>query len=432
MRPHLSFTLFGLGALALSAAGVRPCWAGEGAEMTAHGNVEWLTAVKALQPRYSPDNPDNTVLNIPQVGALSELRPNLKLDYGSMLRVVLQPRLLAQASQTRVAGAWLDEPTRSVTGEIIQLYAQWQGNDAISLSYGYQNFQWGPAELVSPSNRMFRLVGYLRDPLYVVHGRQLARLNINAGKWLSIVTLIEMFPNSDPAFTYGQPFERNVLSKIEVSAPSGSAYLGVTGGSALSGHPWFGEYAAWSVTDFFSVYADASHVRGSGAWYPVYTETGAVAFERSELDVKQFRTTVVGGLRQSFSQGADIRLEYLHSAEGYDKTALEAAQQIFAAGPPGPDLIGPYLNPGLEILARDAAYLSIRLPNLPPRRRLTVAVRALASLTDRSGMVFGNLNLDLGETASLFFSGTVARGPYYGELSRLARMGGVLGLVYAM
>jgi hypothetical protein len=136
------------------------------------GQLTWITAGGGSLLRDTPVNPENQVLALPQVVAQSELRPDLRFEYASQLAAVVRPRLQLQFQQARRGGAW--GPERSAaSAEWIELYATWRLDERLALSYGLQSFQWGPAELVSPSNRIFHTTGFYRDPLYVVRGRHL-------------------------------------------------------------------------------------------------------------------------------------------------------------------------------------------------------------------------------------------------------------------
>jgi hypothetical protein len=393
-------------------------------ELSARASVDWITAARGvLSPRH--------VLDGSLLGAQTELRPNLRLEHGSSLQAIAQLRLGIEGNSAYGRGEWAS-PQRTYVAKIAQLYAQWRFNENLSLAIGYQDFQWGPAELITPSNRLFRVLTLLRDPLFVVYGRGLVRVNLSFGKSLSAVILTEVFPNGEPAFVAGQGFKRNALAKLEYSAADGSAYLGITGGAKETGRGWFGEYASWS-TEGLSIYADASHRIGSEAWYPQRSIVPAPpTFTQSLRESRRLRTLAVFGARYTFENGIDVRCEYLFNDAGYTRDQMVLAASAAAAIPSSPQLAGPYAYPGYEILARDLVYVSLRVPDLPPNQRSTIQARYLTSITDGSGAAVLGLTVNVADRYTLFLTALATHGPSYGEFSRLAGGYALLGLTVSI
>jgi len=386
--------------------------------------VDWITAARGVLSA-------RRVLTGSLLGAQTELRPNLRLEHGSALQAVAQLRFGIEGSSTYARGDW-PSPQRLYFAKIAQLYAQWRFNENLTLAFGYQNFQWGPAELITPSNRLFRVVTLLRDPLFVVYGRGLARVNLSFGKTLSAVILTEVMPNGEPAFVAGEEFKRNALAKLEYSAPDGSAYLGITGGAKETGRGWFGEYAAWSA-EGLSMYADASHTFGSEAWYPQpRLVPAAPIFTQSLRESQRLRTLAVFGARFTFEGGADVRCEYLFNDAGYTKDQMVLAAAAAAAIPSRPELAGPYAHPGYEILARHLIYVSLRLPELPPGERTTIQARYVTSISDGSGAAVLGFSVNVSDRYTLFLTALATHGPSYGEFARLAGGYALLGLTVSI
>jgi hypothetical protein len=391
--------------------------------LTFRGHLQWITAGGGTILRDTPVNPGNRVLELPQVAAESELRPDLRFEYGSQLTALVRPRFLLQVQRSEAGGVWAPERS-AASSQWIELYATWRLDDRLAISYGLQNFQWGPAELMSPSNRIFHATGFTRDPLYVVRGRHLARVNVSAGRAWSAVLLAEVAPDGEPAFVADEPFEPKAQLKVEYAAPTGDRYLGITAGAAQRSRAWFGEYATVPLWAGLSAYADAVHTVGRRAWYPVDDGAGGAAFAQTGMETRNLRTLALGGLRYSFEGGADVRLEYVFDEAGWNRGDLARASRAASADP---RLVGRYLDPGFELLGRQLAYVSVLLPDLPPVKRTTVQARYLRSVTDGSGAAFVTTSYAATDAVVMFLSASVTHGAADGAVSRLVRGAGVLG-----
>jgi hypothetical protein len=392
------------------------------------GHLEWITAAGAASSRASSVNPGNRVLEIPAGGAQTELRPDLRLEYGTALTAIARPRFLLKVQRAETADGW--QPERSeATAEWIEGYANWRVTDGLSVAYGLQNFQWGPAELVSPSNRIFHSTGFYRDPVFVVRGRHLVRVNVSAGRAWSAVLLAEVEDNGEAPFVAGEPFEPKAQAKLEYTAPGGDLYAAVTAGAAQRSRGWFGEYFTAPLVAGLSAYADAVHTVGRRAWYPVPDPVLGATFAQTGMETRRLRTTALGGLRYAFENGDDLRVEYLFDEAGWTDAQLSAAQTAavagLAAGDPGG--VARFADPGFELLGRHLVYASLSLPDLPPGERTRVQARYLRSLTDGSGAAFVTGSYDATDTVVAFISLSATHGPADGALSRLSRGAALLG-----
>jgi hypothetical protein len=368
------------------------------------------------------------VLEVPAGGVQTELRPDLRLEWGTALTAVARPRFLLKVERAETADGWQAERSTAVA-EWIEGYATWRVSDRLALSYGLQNFQWGPAELVSPSNRIFHSTGFYRDPVFVVRGRHLARVNVSAGRAWSAVLLAEVGGNGEPAFVAGEPFEQKVQAKLEYSAPAGDLYAAVTGGASQRSRGWLGEYVTVPLFAGLSAYADAVHTVGRRAWYPVPDPALGARFEQTGMETRGARTTALAGLRYSFVNGNDVRLEYLFDEAGWTDDQLALAERAALASLAGGDPSGVerFLDPGLELLGRHLLYASLSLPDLPPAERTRLQARYLRSLTDGSGAAFVTGSYDATDSVVAFASLSATHGPADGALSRLTRATFALG-----
>jgi hypothetical protein len=418
-----------LAALVLVCAPARAQEVGE-AGLAFRGRLEWISAAQGTAPRDTGVNPGNAVLRLPQVAAQTELRPDLRLERGADLTLVARPRLLLEGSKARAAGAWQEE-ARDATATWLELFGSWRVDDRLAVAYGLQNFQWGPAELLSPSNRIFHETGFTRDPLYAVRGKHLVRVNLSSGQSLSAVLLAEVRDNGEDPFVAGAPFDPKGEAKLEWSAPSGRGYLGLTGGAGKVSRGFFGEYGALQLTDGLSLYADAVHQAGSEAWVPVALPGGAVGFVQANR-LRGLRTLAVGGVRYTFAGGTDVRVEYVLDEAGWDRSRLALASRAPAAAPPSPGqpaAVAAWLRPGFELVGRQLAYASLTLVDLPPARRTKVQARLLAALEDGSAAAFVTASHDATDAVVVFVSAAAADGARDAALSRLVRGMALAGAV---
>lgn len=407
---------------------------------TARGNVDLLSSGRWLRLVDSEWNPGNRRLEVPGFHLEAELRPNLRIEYGNMLALIFRPRFLVNVGMAQLEGAWQTEKSNARV-DFGEVYGSWRLSDTFSLAYGVQNFQWGPAESLSPSNRIFHETGLLRDSLYSVRGKHLIRANASIGSQWSSVWLVELTSLGEQPFVAGDEFAPAGQWKMEWTSESGDTYLGATVGAGGRSSPWFGEYAQVAVTDGLFLYADASHSASSKAWYPVTREVQVEVagrpvgvevdlFEHSLAAVEspaRFQTLLVAGARYAFENGLDIRAEYIHHTAGWSREELERAERAAARTP---ELLGPYLNPGLEYLGQRLLYLSLRAPELPPQKKLALQARYARSLVDDSGAAFLTATVDATESAVLFLSILASHGESYGEFSRLVRSAATFGAVY--
>jgi hypothetical protein len=408
--------------------------------VSARFNVDWLNAVRFSSPAEGELNPGNARLWLPQVFGQTDLRVNLRVEFGSRAQLIVRPRVRGAISLSSADGLPRREE-READAEWTELYGVWMPGDSVAIAWGLQNFQWGPAEVLAPNNRIFHESGLFRDPLYYVPGKHLLRVNLSAGKQWSVVALAELGATDDAPFRAGEAFTRQVLAKAEYTTASGASYAGFTAGATDGTPPWFGGYGSFAITEGWSVYADTSHTHGSQAWYPVVGRVvppttpasatpGAVpTFARTRAGDDTWTTLAVFGARYTFARGDDLRVEWLLNGAGWAHDELRLGFEAARVAPTR-DAFAPYLAPGLEYIGRRFVYVSLRDPELPPSKRTQVQTRYLHSLTDGSRVLFVTGSYDATDAMVLFTSGTLTGGPAEGEFSRLVRGSVVFGATY--
>jgi hypothetical protein len=358
---------------------------------------------------------------VPEHASFSELRPNVRVELGSRWQLILRPRLALEVNKAWMGDTWQAEQTKT-SAEFIEGYATWRVSEALLVSYGLQNFQWGPAESVGPSNRIFHDTRFARTPLSIFYGRWLARVNASLGRNVSTVFLLETHRNdSIPVFTAGEEFEPRGLLKLEFMRDNGTDSLGLVVGRGERSRTWIGEYGSLALTDGLSLFFDMAHARGSSAWYP-FERDGALGFEQSRVDSDLVRTFAVVGGRYAFEVGPEVRAEYIYNEAGYTPAELElAVRAVREVAPVAPAVLGPYGAPGLELPGRSYLYFSVRFPDLGPRRRFALQPRYLLSAADGTGNALLNVEWNAADDCVFYLAAGAAHGPADGELTRSVR-----------
>ena len=420
MKQPLVVAAVAMGALAATTAPVAAD------ELDFLGRLDAIMAAQGSVRAESEANPGNLVLQIPSASVDAELRPNLRWDHGSF-SLLVSPRFLAGGDWVR--GDDVSEWGSTYSAEVIQLYGVWTVSDRLTLAYGVQNFQWGPAEILGPSNRLFHQTGFDSTPLTIWYGLHLVRANLTLGKNLSAVVLVEPSAAPDaPLFQAGDVFTPRAQLKLELASTSGDAYVGVTAGDGERARPWFGWYGMWQATAAVSIYADVAHTVGSRAWYPVESPSGPV-FAQSHLDDDSLYTLGAVGARYTWEGGHDLRVEFVHQGAGWSESELRRAVALVGATASlAPEVVGPYLAPGLELPGKDYAYGSLRLPELGAKDRLTLHLHGLVALGDGSGLGLLTGEWIVDDANVLIFSATGGFGPRDGELTRFVRAGALLAV----
>ncbi len=390
-------------------------------ELSVSGQLDVIGAARGLVPTDTLLNHKNTVLRLSHLALTSEARPSVEVHIGGWLTAVARPRLVGGFAMAQVNGDWPEgESALAVT--LPELYGTWQASDWFALSWGLQNFQWGPGELASPSNRLFHETGLLRDPLYLVQGRHLVRANLSSGRELSVVGMVELSDTDERPFVAREDFDRSAHLKVEYADATGRWLVGVVGSAWLEHEPTLGEYAQLQLTDVVALYLDASHGRERRAWYP-----GRHAFVKRSIDVDEIElfSTALVGARLSFDGGVEVRGEYLSQQAGWEADDFEDAALLVLATRD----LEPYVAPGLELVGQQFIYLALRAPELPPMKKLTVQPRVLWSLTDRSMAAFVTISAEAGERTTAFLSAFASVGDAHDELARFVRGAVTFGVV---
>ena len=402
-------------------------------------SMPWYTTASWQAPAESRINPNNDIQLIPDRIAAIDLRPNIKANW-HIFDLVVRPQYRGTYSAAKVNGLVKNERVDS-KGKWLEVFGNINVSDMLILSYGRQNYQWGAAESLNPSNRIFHETIESKDLLYAIQGHDLVRANITWQKNFSTIILAETDQIDDvPKFRAEEAFQRKTLIKQELNWNSGADYIGMVLGSASGDGPWVGEYFNISLFDGLAFYADAAHQRQSQAWYPILESSSqapqvkVVQLRQTKLDDQMMQTLGVVGLRYSFEGGSDLRGEFILNTAGWTKGEDELAVNAIDSNQllQLKDLTANaerFYKPGLEYRGKRYALVSLRVPDLFTKD-LTMYLRHLRSLQDFSTSNYASFEYGFGESSTLLLTGLATTGKPDQELRGLVSRSVLTGYRY--
>ena len=372
-------------------------------------------------------NPGNQVFQSPSEVVEADFRPNWQYILMKSHKVVLRPRYLLTASTIR-----LNNPTdeiRSTRGkiELTDFFLEDQWTDSLKTVLGLQVYQWGPAELINPSNPLFHFNNRQRGAFYKEKGQIFARANLDWDKHWGQVFIFEPISNNDPDWIGKSDFIPKGLIKTEYRLENPINYLGLVIGREELKKTFVGEYLTYSPYEGFSVYFDNRHTQGQIAYQPVSNIYGGYSLARNDTNTF-WQTLSVSGLRYE-ATNFDIRIEYIFNEAGMTKEKF--SQYLLTVQQLTPDLANNliyFIKPGLELLGQNYAYLSLRIPNLGKKENMNLAFRLIGSLQDSSGVLQSDFDKNINDHLTAYLEAFSPIGSKETELNLLGQNFYMMGL----
>lgn len=379
-------------------------------------DFEWYNALQGNERRSdSLVDPTGQRLSPPKNQLQSDLRLNSKYTWMQGTRGTFRPRILVSADKNK-STAEVSLPEAFLEGE---------PTSNLNLAAGLQNFQWGPAEFISPTNPFFHFRRDQRAYNFKEDGRFLLRANWSPATQWSLIGLAEPINNGKSFWTYEKEFKSKGALKVEHRGENALNYFGIVTGVVDDGLPFIGEYFNFEISEGLSFYADARHTQGSAQYEPLLSADGLfdMAYLREE---DSMNTLVVSGVR--WESRLDIRLEYVFNSLGFNRDMMGAAfQSVVPQHPRGNQNLKRLLGAGLELYGQQYAYLSVRIPDFLIQNN-NLALRYLQSMLDQSGSLQLAWDKAIGEAGTLFADVNLTLGGNSQELSALEKASGQLGL----
>lgn len=389
---------------------------------------EWINGVLAKEVQESIINPGNRIAELETLVLKSDFRADLQWKYLTQGKLVFRPRILVNGSQVHYSDTDVTLQKNKIQPDISEVFADWSLGDSLSVVVGLQSYQWGPAELASPSNPIFHFNSSQKSYLFKDKGRFLGRMNFSIGESFSAVFLQEAFNNQEPYWIADRDFEKKTLLKIEGrSSTQANRYFGVVFGQQEARRFLTGIYFNLNFSESFSVYMDGKFSEGSIAYYPTEVMPGVSMQLPSEAMTNEAQYYVIGGFR--WEGRWDIRAEYLYNSAGYKTDEITSAiNSTVSNNPYFLFNLNRLTRSGLEFIGQHYAYLSVRIPDLGKKKDGSAALRFLYSLQDESSVTQASFETALGDMLNFYLESSVNAGPDNAEFNLLEKASLFLGV----
>lgn len=375
-------------------------------------------------PARTAVDPENRIVDLPRETTEAEARYDLTLEWDA---VTLWGKPRARWNRD----VWRDGPRdgeSDVETDLLLLEGgvKARAGDSLFGSYARENLQWGPAQLLSPSNPFF-LENGRANPVREIPGMDFARLVwLPAPGWTA--SWISNTGRGE-AELGGLDWHPSHALKVDYLGfeASGSllAYGGPDAASSLRG------YGQWTVSDALLVHGEFSLSKGTRRPYPV-SDAGPLGghLEASREHDEAVLPVLLAGAAYTFEVGPTVTLEYVFNGEGYHDSEADAyfdlAHRLGAAVSAG--LLPPPrdLDTSARLLRRH--YLFAQYVQTEIFDRLSVTLRWTQNLDDRSALATGFAEYSLSDRWRLFgfgAGGTGGNRDEYGSVLRWMATAGV-------
>ena len=375
-------------------------------------------------------NPGNRGALVPDSQLVTELRPEFIYQTESGLAFVLRSRHLGSYDETRLTAP--DEHRSRVEGhsDLSDAFLSWNVADTLSTTIGLQNYQWGPAEIASPSNVFFHFNNEQRSYYYKEKGRMLARVNWTPRPDWSLILIAEPMDNRQMNWVYDREFKPQSAFKVEKQFENPANSMALIAGNMEGRSDYVGEHFNWSPVEGYSLYGDFRQQRDETHYKPMEALGGFVRLTDEEAARGNWATLAVVGFR--FEGRADFRQEFIYNQSGYDKDQWKQVNRsVTELSPYLLQNLSAFSRPGLELRSRSYSCTSIRIPDLGPRDTISFSARVLASLVQDSGAVQLNYEQNLNDEMVLSAETTNFLGHKNTEFTLLKNHQYSLGLKYS-
>lgn len=352
-------------------------------------------------------NPTNRNLEVPSDALSIEIRPDLEFHFGEQNSLVLRTRHFGRILRSEFKQPDEEKFITDDPDDIANFFLSTNWNDQVSTTIGLQNYQWGPAEIFSPSNPFYHFLDNQRSFFFIEKGRFILRANWNpdpdSNHW-SVVGMYEPVNNRVRFWTAEKDFTPRSAVKVEYQFENPANSVAFVGGQTDDQRGYIGEYFNWSPVEGQSFYGDLKHQKGRTNWTPETNQFGFVDFVNPQDD--RVMTLAVFGYR--WEGRVDFRQEFIWNEAGFSREEWKQAR--IAATTLSPNTVTNarrFAAPGLEFRTKSYSYTSLRIPDLGRSKKAAAAVRWLAALEHDSSALQLNYEYNLSDntvvTAELLY-----------------------------
>lgn len=353
----------------------------------------------------------------PLAAMTADLRPGLTYELATQGKIVLRSRWEG-VTQDRYAGFAGDREKHSKGRvDLTDAYLESQWGENVSTTMGLQVYQWGPSELLNPSNPFYHFQSQQKSAFYKEKGVVLLRMN-HVGSAMNSSWLIEPVDNNERLWQEGKEFASKVLARFEwESSDDSSRYLGLVVGALDGGAQLFlGQYFNVPVREGWAFYFDAHQVDGTSR-YSVRKDS-ITGFDELYLQQDangQFQ--VLGDLGVRYEGTVDFRFEWIYNSAGHSNQDFQRAR--VAAKTISPFLasnVPRFLASGRELQTQNYQYLSLR-KNLTGSADQVLSLRVLRAENDSTLVSGWGYERSLADAWTLLVEVSLWSGDPDGELT---------------
>ncbi|MBX2987587.1 MAG: hypothetical protein KF802_06795 [Bdellovibrionaceae bacterium] len=364
-----------------------------------------LTRSSVVSP--SLINPGNRLLEEPLWNLGAEFRPQFQYRT-EKTETVLRTRHFFDQSRVELRDPSETRDAGRGRSDISDAFFAWSVSDHVNTTLGLQNYQWGPAEIASPSNVFFHFNNDQRSFFYKEKGKVLARVSWFPREDVTVLGIYEPVSNRDPHWVEGREFSPQSALKIEKQFGHPMNSFALVLGRMEEDIPYVAEHFSWMPWEGFSLYGDLRHQEKNLRATPWVDNAGFVRFR--DGDVPPWSTYGVVGFRHEGR--VDFRQEFIFQQAGYSQEEWDLiAGALGKVSPFLPRNFAAFGKPGLELRSKAYSYTSLRIPDLGDSPDVSAAVRWLADLERSSSALQLNYERNAGDSLVLSAEATV----FFGE-----------------
>lgn len=396
----------------------------QGLERFWQWDIRLNTLASGTHQKYHDDqvNYSNRVLKKPKLMAQFELQPSIDIKSKFFpIKWIVKPKLKARNSTYIIENR--------ETSDNVSEYGFWENYLSVDLfsqleiSVGIINLQWGPSELINPSQFLMTQQTLTTEPFQFIPGIEIAQVLWTPSQSLTLNFVRELksfeWEHSDEkVLNQSRVFAERTLLRGEYSSESGSVVLGQVVGTKKSDRlRWqYCGYGLWNYTDWTQVYTDYLTQRGSEVDYWDGTELFR-NFDESEY---LFFLGVLGH-RWTFSNGLEWKAEWISNTFGKTKDERATEVKALKQNPSNPAVLLAFYQRNYIFPGQTYVYNSLRWDNPGWLTSLfatsTLYLRDLASITDGSHFLNFEFQSSLSDNWSQGLGFVKTLGDSYGELN---------------